>query len=107
MGYPMHNRFTISWILVFLHAALILSGCNDGGDSRETPIGPDLEGNWVGQYFVIRTRDSREMPLTATIRHDGDSIRITTSLEGLGANFTGSIRIDGSLILIDAFDGET
>jgi len=83
-----------------------LLGCGGDGDSREPPIGPDLQGTWAGVYRQTGGGNAMVTALTATIIHDGDAIIIRTSLTGLGARFTGTITEDGELTLLDAFDGE-
>lgn len=95
-------------ILTGLVVGLVAAGLGcDDGDSRDTPVGPDLQGEWGGRYFVERSSDSREETITATVSHRGNAIVIKTSKTGAGATFTGTIDADGDMTLTDANDGET
>jgi len=102
-----------SWLVLVL--ALSLSGCGGGGGGEKSgagttaqrPVGPNLNGRWTGTYTVMGDGRSDSTSLTATIRHTGTSVFLTTSLVGIGASFTGTINAAGDMYLTDAFDGET
>ena len=94
-------------LVLFACDVLCLAGCNGGGGGGgEPPIGPNLNGNWVGIYHRIRTSDTRKQDVTAKIKHDGSAVMIKTSLVGIGASLTGTIEPNGEMKMIDPFDGE-
>lgn len=106
------------WLALVL--AVALNGCG-GGSSRSDKasnnpsgataskrlVGPNLNGKWEGTFTVIGDGLNDSTPLTATIRHTGNSVYVKTSLVGIGANLTGTINAVGDMYLTDAYDGET
>ena len=87
---------------------LLLAGCNGGGGGGgEPPVGPNLNGDWAGSYYGVRTGDPGRRAVTANIRHRGTTVIINTSLTGAGATLTGTIDPDGEMVLTDPYDGET
>lgn len=99
----------------WLRFSLLLTACGlatacdlgGGGSSRSTPVGPDLQGKWTGEFYIMRAANPRREAITATIKHDGDAIIIKTSKSGVGANLTGTIDADGEIVATDPLDGET
>lgn len=91
---------------VLLAVGLLAVGCDSGGGSGSTPVGPDIRGKWSGSFYSIRLDPPRRQPVTATIQQDGDAVIIKTSRTGTGANLTGTIDAKGNMKLTDAFDGE-
>ena len=102
----MQSRHTVCLSLLLGLAACFATGCNGGGDDADPPVGPNLNGRWTGRYYSAQSSDTREFPMTATIRHDGSAIRIQTSLTGVGATLSGTIEPNGEMSLIDPYDGE-
>jgi hypothetical protein len=94
---------TTVWMALAVGVALA-AGCGGGGGGGAPPVGPDLRGQWAG---VITQPGSPATSLTATIGQDGNAVTIHTSLQGIGAAFTGASTDDGCLSLTDGFDGET
>lgn len=85
----------------------LLTACNLGSSSSDrNPIGPDLDGEWSGEFYIMRAQNPRRQAITATIRHEGDAVILKTSKTGIGANLTGTIDEDGNMLMIDALDGE-
>lgn len=109
------NAFLLAALLAGLGIAV---GCNDSGGtpSAMAAVTPPtnaaqnnlkLGGTWTGSASIRGDGSPAGLPVTATVRQNGDAITIRTSLTALGANFSGAIEEDGNLVLTDAFDGET
>jgi hypothetical protein len=88
----------------FLLMLVLLAGCGGGdGDGGGEPTFLDLSGDWSGRYVG----PDGDQDLEATITQEQDALTITTSLEGIGHSFAGSIDTNNEILLTDAFDGET
>ncbi len=101
------NRLSTLIVLI----AVFVSACepNGGGGGDHNPaIGPNLQGNWQGEYYVADSpTNSERLEITADISHNGDEITINTSKEGTGHSLKGRMDEDGNMSLSDDYDGET
>lgn len=97
------------FLLIFIGIGLAgLWGCgSDSGDSGPRVIGPKVSGNnWTGFYF--NSANGFQVPLTATITHtSNDVVIVTNKIEPPAQMLTGTISTNGTMVLTDAFDGET
>lgn len=83
-----------------------LSGCDGGGGGGPSVVGPNLNGDWSGDFFI--TDGSVDRTLTAHIDHKGTNVTIRTSrTSGTAVLLTGHIDVEGNMVLTDGFDGET
>lgn len=83
-----------------------LSGCGGGSGGGPSVIGPNLNGDWKGDFYI--TDGSVDRLLTAHIDHEGTNITIRTSrTAGTAVLLTGRIDAEGNMVLTDGFDGET
>lgn len=93
---------SVGGVLYFL-TLRSLSGC--GGDEGIPPVGPSIAGEWSGEFY--RTDRAVHYPLQAWISQSGDAVVIETNKgEGRACLLTGTIREDGHMRMIDAYDGE-
>ena len=91
-------------VVIAAVAAVCLLGCEEDDDD-DKDIGPNVGGKWSGTYYITDGSENEE--ITATVKHNGDSVTIKTSREGMGASFSGTIDAEGNMRLTDASDGET
>ena len=106
-------------MVVPLLLSCLIAGCSSGKSKATTTNDTDdstgdpptallkLGGAWAGRYYLLyNEEDDEPIPLTATIRQDGNSLYITTTKEGVGHSFTGTVNSEGHLRVTDALDGE-
>lgn len=98
----------LSIMIIVVSAVIFTAGCelNDDSSSRSSYIGPDLQGRWSGQYYVLDSSNSDLQEITATISHTGNKITLKTSKQEIGNTFEGIIDEEGHIGLTDLYDGE-
>lgn len=68
--------------------------------------GVDISGNnWTG-YYSRTDNLAYETITSASIVQNGSYVEITTSKQGLGHHFTGTINSSGDMLIYDSYDGE-
>ncbi len=102
----MDTRFAAALVASGISFLGLLSGCGGGGGGGASVIGPNLNGDWSGDFYI--TDGSVDRLLTAHIDHEGTNITIHTSrTSGTAVLLTGRIDVEGNMVLTDGFDGET
>ncbi len=98
---------TFSAALLSLFLVALTTGCNlSSSSSNREPVGPDLHGDWSGEFYIMRAENPQRQEITATIEHRGDAVILKTSIVGIGANLTGTINADGEMLMYDALNDE-
>lgn len=91
--------------LMSVVVALVLAGgCGEGESANETPVGPDVSGEWSGTYHI---GSGPATPMEASVSQNGRAFFMETTLPDSGRLITGEINGGGGIIGTDAFDGET
>ena len=91
-----------TWAVALI--ALVLSGCEDGSDPNR--VGPNVGGQWSGQYYITDGSHAPEQ-LVANVIHKGSEVFIATTREGIASTFTGTIDAEGNMRMTDTFDDQT
>ncbi len=102
----METRFISLGVSVAVSMVALMSGCDSGGSDGPSAIGPNLNGEWEGEFY--RTDDAGDRdPISASVTHEGTNVTVRTSRKaGVAVTFTGAIDAAGNLYLIDGHDGE-
>jgi hypothetical protein len=107
---------TAGWLGIVLVSiiSLVLTGCEDGGGGSNCGSSAcndsqgyiRVYGEWSGQFYVTG-QENDAIEVTAVVSQDRDAVIIRTDRpSGVGQLFVGFLEPDGSMGLIDSFDGE-
>lgn len=99
----MKKSMTIT-ALAALCGAILFTGCDGGDSANGGTVGPDLNGDWSGRYYL--TDGSVDVGLKASIIVNTRDFFLETSLPDAGHILTGTLHGDGNIFATDAFDAE-
>ncbi len=100
----MKNISMLSRAVAVVVVALLCAGCEDEEGANESPTGPDISGDWSGNYI---SGAGEVTPISASISQNGSATYIETSLATEGHLLVGSVGGSGNVVMTDSFSGET